>query len=182
VTKGLKRFYGHGDLHFLTFSCYQRLPFLGTAPARDLFVQTLGKVRERYQFRLVGYVVMPNHVHLLISEGPRATPSVVLKVLKQLVSRDLRGDGFQIKIHTQEPTRENGVWGTHGVGHSTPHRFWQPRFYDFNVWSEAKVREKLAYMHANPVTRKLVDHPKDWPWSSWSFYATGQGPLNLDLV
>jgi putative transposase len=88
MPKGWKRYFGRGDLHFLTFSCYQRLPLLGTVRARNLFLRALGKIRERYEFLLVGYVVMPNHVHLLISESPKATPSVVLKVLKQRVSRD----------------------------------------------------------------------------------------------
>src|SRR6267143_4805475 len=83
----LKRYYGRGDLHFLTFSCYRRLPLLRTARARNLFVHALGKIRERYGFLLVGYVVMPDHVHLLISEPPKVTPSVVMKALKQRVSR-----------------------------------------------------------------------------------------------
>ncbi len=83
MPKGLKRYYGRGDLHFLTFSCYQRLPLLGTVRARNLFVRALYKIRERYKFLLVGYVVMPNHVHLLLGEAGRATPSLILKVLKQ---------------------------------------------------------------------------------------------------
>ena len=62
-----------------------------------------------------------------------------------------------------------------------PEHFWQPRFYDFNVWSKEKVREKLEYMHANPVKRKLVQHPKDWPWSSFSFYAKREmGLIRID--
>jgi REP element-mobilizing transposase RayT len=56
-------------------------------------------------------------------------------------------------------------------------RFWQRRFYDFNVWSHAKKKEKLHYMHANPVRERLARHPKDWPWSSFSFYATGESEL-----
>ena len=60
--------------------------------------------------------------------------------------------------------------------------FWQRRFYDFNVWSAKKAKEKLEYMHANPVVRGLVKHPKDWPWSSWSNYAKGeQGLLRIDI-
>jgi putative transposase len=86
----LKRCYGRGDLHFLTFSCYRRLPLLRTVRARNVFVHAMGKIRERYKFLLAGYVVMPDHVHLLISEPPKVTPSVVLKALKQRVSRDLR--------------------------------------------------------------------------------------------
>jgi len=175
MPKGLKRYYGRGDLHFLTFSCYQRLPLFRTVRARNLFVQALGKIRERYEFLLVGYVVMPNHVHLLISESANATPSVILKVLKQRVSRDLRKRGRLVS------TRQMQLAFPKGEGNLP--RFWQPRFYDFNVWSKKKLREKLEYMHANPVTRKLVAHPKDWPWSSWSFYAKGAvGLVPIDPV
>ena len=53
-------------------------------------------------------------------------------------------------------------------------RFWQRRYYDFNVYSSQKLREKLDYIHTNPVKRRLVQHPKDWPWSSWAFYAKGE--------
>jgi putative transposase len=65
-------------------------------------------------------------------------------------------------------------------------RFWQRRFYDFNVWSREKKKEKLnvvtrdrkaVNMHANPVKRKLVRHPQDWPWSSYSFYTSGEAGL-----
>jgi len=49
----------------------------------------------------------------------------------------------------------------------------QARFYDFNVYSQGKKREKLNYMHANPVIRGLVKHPRDWRWSSWEFYQGG---------
>jgi putative transposase len=169
MPKRLKRYYGRGDLHFLTFSCYRRLPLLKTMRARNLLVQALGRIRERYKFLLVGYVVMPNHVHLLISECAKGTPSVVLKVLKQRVSRDL------LRSRRRAPAGQLRFAFAKGDG-SLP-RFWQPRFYDFNVWSKKKVREKLDYMHANPITRKLVDDPKDWPWSSWSYYAKGEAGL-----
>ena len=70
----LRRFYGQGHLHFLTFSCYRRCPLLGTVHARNLFVKTLGEVRARYGFLRVGYVAMPEHVHLRIGEPKRGTP------------------------------------------------------------------------------------------------------------
>ena len=76
---GLRRYYGKGHLHFITFSCYRRLPLLKTVRARDVFVKELGKVRDEMGFHLLGYVVMPEHVHLLISEPPKVAPSVVLK-------------------------------------------------------------------------------------------------------
>jgi REP-associated tyrosine transposase len=61
---GLRRYYGKGELHFITFSCYRRLPLLKSARARDVFVRELAKLRGELEFRLVGYVVMPEHVHL----------------------------------------------------------------------------------------------------------------------
>ncbi len=161
MLKNLRRYYGHGNLHFLTFTCYRRLPLLGTIQARNLFVHALEKIRERYSFLLVGYVVMPDHVHLLISEPPKGTPSVVLQALKQRVSRDRR------KNKRRAPTGQLPLPFLQ-CGDSLP-RFWQPRFYDFNVYTTKKKREKLEYMHANPVKRGLVQHPGAWLWSSFLF-------------
>ncbi|MHB8607269.1 MAG: REP-associated tyrosine transposase [Candidatus Acidiferrales bacterium] len=169
MPKGLKRCYGKGHLHFLTFSCYRRLPLLGTARARNTFVTALAKIRERYHFLLVGYVVMPEHVHLLISEGRKCTPSLVLRVLKQRVSRDLRKRGRRAAAGQMRLAFRDGDMGLP--------RFWQPRFYDFNVYSAKKIREKLEYMHANPVKRGLVANPGEWIWSSFLSYEKGEAGL-----
>jgi hypothetical protein len=62
-------------------------------------------------------------------------------------------------------------------------RFWQRRFYDFNVWSKGKTKEKLNYMHANSVARGLVKHPKEWMWSSGSFCELKRERLiRMDMV
>jgi REP-associated tyrosine transposase len=166
---GLKRIYGRGHLHFLTFSCYKRLPLLGTVRAQNLFVKVLGEIRERYGFLLVGYVVMPEHVHLLIGEPEEGTPSTVLQMLKQRVSRKMRKNKRRVSkaplrlLFSQE-------------GDELP-RFWQPRFYDFNVYSAKKKREKLEYMHGNPVKRGVVKNPGAWMWSSSLFYEKGEAGL-----
>jgi putative transposase len=174
MPKGLRRRYGLRHLHFITCSCYRRLPLFASTRAKNLFVKILGGVRDRYGFSLVGYVVMPEHIHLLISEPARGTPSTVIQVLKQRVSRRLRRK-------KRGPTGQLNLIFASG-GDPLP-RFWQRRFYDFNVWSRGKWKEKVNYMHANPVTRKLVKHPKDWPWSSWSFYEKGEeGLIRMDLV
>ena len=164
----LRRYYGRGDLHFVTFSCFQRRAFLGTRRARDRFVKILDQVRTRHKFQLLGYVVMPEHVHLLISEPEHASPSAVLQVLKQKVSRSLRARRRNSSGQLSLPFA-SGPMEAPG--------FWQRRFYDFNVWSGKKLKEKLDYIHANPVQRRLVAHPKDWPWSSWSHYAKREGGL-----
>jgi putative transposase len=168
----LKRQYGQGDLHFVTFSCYRRRPLLGTARARDRFLKILDEIRRRHGFCLVGYVVMPEHVHLLISEPAKKNPSKILQVLKQKVARALLIKRRR-EISTQLLLPFDG-------GQTEEAHFWQRRFYDFNVWSEKKLKEKLEYMHANPIQRKLVKHPKDWPWSSWTHYA-GRGDVRIRI-
>jgi putative transposase len=161
----LKRYYGDGDLHFVTFSCYRRRAYLGPPRARDELVKILNLVRCRFGFRLIGYVVMPEHVHLLLSESQPANPSKILQTLKQNMSRTMTLKSSSTEL----------------AARSAP--FWQRRFHDFNVWSAAKVREKLKYMHHNPVERGLVQSPKDWPWSSWSYYELGEpGLIAIDAV
>ncbi len=185
MPKGLERRYGQGHLHFITFSCYHRLPLLKSSCARNLFVEVLGEMRVRHQFSLVGYVVMPEHVHLLIGEPVIGTPSSVVQILKQLFTRGLRGRrsrgcALQVKLgvslsafHAQALAKENTEEAS----------FWQRRFYDFNVWSRQKKNEKLHYMHNNPVKRGLVAQPADWLWSSYRFYArAGQVLISLDVV
>ncbi len=75
VPRGLKRYQHARDLHFTTFSCYRRGPLLGTPQACRVFEQTLERVRRWYDFYVVGYVIMPEHVHLLVSEEKAGTQS-----------------------------------------------------------------------------------------------------------
>ena len=163
MPRGLNRFYGSGDLHFITCSCYQRQALLGTAPRRDLFSRVLEQVRRSYHFVLLGYVVMPEHFHLLISEPQRGNPSTVMQALKLAFTRQLLGE--QRRSHkAAEPWLES-------------RHFWQPRFYDFNVWTEYKRVEKLRYLHRNPVKRGLVLEPQEWRWSSFRSYFYGETGL-----
>jgi len=138
VTKGLHRYYGAQDLHFITGSCYRRQPQLGTAKRRDLFLRILEQTRRKYRFVVHGYVLMAKHFHLLITEPEVGDPSVVMKVVKQRFARRLN------QSHKRTSSAQTELWG------ATPDPLWQKRFYDFNVWSEPKRIEKLRYMHRNP--------------------------------
>ena len=152
---GLKRYQQVRCLHFITFSCYRREALLGKASARERFERELERVRTWYGFYVTGYVVMPEHVHLLVSEPERGKLSVAIQMLKQIVSRKLRRPGMR--------------------------RFWQVRYYDLPVWSEKKRVEKLRYIHRNPVERGLVARPEDWRWSSFRQWATGyEGTVEIE--
>jgi putative transposase len=163
----LERRYGRGHLHFITCSCHRRRSLLGTARKRDAFLRILNEVRERYQFWLVGYVAMPEHIHLLISEPQVGPPSTVMQFLKQRVAQSLRRKGR--RRTNQDQMR---LWSAAPV--ETPRSFWQRRFYNFNVWSRKKRIERLNYMHRNPAKRGLVAEPGLWAWSSYRFYQYGE--------
>ena len=95
---GRHRYCGAGDLHFITCSCYQRQALLGTGRRRDLFLSVLERMRRRYQFVVVGYVVMPEHLHLLMSAPQERPPSVVMQALKlgfarRVLAERKRSDG-----------------------------------------------------------------------------------------
>jgi putative transposase len=152
MASGLKRHQRTGHLHFLTFSCYRRQAYLGVPAARDLFEYALERTRRGYRFQVIGYVVMPEHVHLLVSEPEKKALALGIQSLKLSVVRRSK----------QNP-------------------FWQARYYDFNVFSEAKRIEKLEYMHANPIKRGLVDAAEDWRWSSYRSYRTREeGPVRIE--
>src|SRR5260370_13431817 len=123
MPRGLHRYYGAGHLHFITCSCYRRLPLLRSARNRDRLLSVLEQTRKRYRFVVVGYGVMPEHIHLLLSEPEVGTPSTVMQVLKQRTTRALlptteRCDTRQIKLLWETPARAP---------------FWQTRFSAFNV-------------------------------------------------
>jgi putative transposase len=165
VTTGLVRYYGNQDLHFITCSCYRRQAQLGSAKRRDLFLKILEEARRKYRFVVHGYVVMPEHFHLLITEPEVGDPSVVMKVVKQRFARRLN------QLRKRTASSQIALWDC------TPDPVWQKRFYDFNVWSERKRIEKLRYMHRNPVKRGLVEQPDQWRWSSFRSYYYGEPGL-----
>jgi putative transposase len=90
---------------------------------------------------------MPEHVHLLLSEPRRSKLEDTFRALKTQTSKRLKGERSQ---------------------------FWQRRYYDFNVLTQAKLVEKLRYIHRNPVERGLVQKPEDWPWSSFRHWLDGE--------
>ena len=145
MTEGLKRFQQTGDFHFVTFSCYQRRLYLGLPEPRNLFEESLERTRSKYKFGVIVYVVMPEHVHLLLTE-PVAAP-----LAKALMA---------LKISSSKRLKESP--------------FWQIRYYDFNVFTQRKQVEKLRYIHRNPVRRGLVDRPEGWEWSSFRHCLTGE--------
>jgi putative transposase len=155
---GLRRYQQSHETHFVTFSCYRRLPYLSRASVADLFITCFEQTRRRYGFRAYGYVVMPEHVHLLVSEPDVELLCTAIQALKIAVSRRASAAGWR-----------------------EPQPFWQKRYYDHNVRNAASFANKLRYIHRNPVRRGLCAEPIDWPWSSFRHYWTAEhGPVEIE--
>ena len=148
----LKRYQGAGHLHFVTFSCHGRRPYLETSEAKALFEDALERMRVRYDFLVVAYVVMPEHVHLLLSEPRKGNLAKAIQALK-----------LSVAVRRNERP------------------FWLPRYHDFNVFTEKKLIEKRRYTHRNPVNRGLVQKPGAWAWSSFRHWWNGEtGTIEIE--
>jgi len=145
---GLRRFQQTRQSHFVTFTCYHRRAAFDSPGTYDLFVQTLEDMRCRFAVCVYGFVVMPEHVHLLVSEPQHQLLADAIHYLKLSFAKRL----------SSKDTTQAGV-------------FWQKRYYDRNVRSEREFTEKLRYLHRNPVKRDLVNDPGEWKWSSFRHYA-----------
>ncbi len=119
-------------------------------------MQALERTRRLYRTLVYGFVVMPEHVHLLISEPERGTVATAIQSLKICSAKRSKFHISQLKGN---------------VGHPVP--FWQKRYYDRNVTGK-EFTEKLKYIHRNPVKRGLAICPEDWSWSSYRHYLTGE--------
>jgi putative transposase len=153
--------------HFITFTCYRRQSFLNTPTVRDAFLKVLERTRLRYDFLIYGFVLMPNHVHLLVSEPKQGTIATVIQSLKIATAR-------YEKTHICQKMADMGhtVQRMADMGHGVQARpFWQRRYYDRNVRNNEEFINDLKYIHRNPVKRGLVDKPGDWAWSSYRHYA-----------
>jgi REP-associated tyrosine transposase len=177
----LTRYYGFNHAHFVTTSTYRRVRLFDPEPFRDLWVCTLGKVRDALRFKLMGYVLMPEHFHLLLWSGSQLNPSEIIRSLKVRTAMEI------LKFLREHQTRPwcrqtlNGLRLPPTVHSPATHRVWQRRFFDLNLWSASKILEKLNYMHGNPVKRGLVRLPEDWRWSSYRYYDSGDpAALTMD--
>ena len=174
-----KRHFGPGQLQFLTSSTYRRARLFESdrmagaersSALRWTFVEVLGRLRTQMGFLLIGWVLMPDHFHLLIKPEPAESTSRIMQELKKRTAQSILSAlsenqhvpwcGKMLARLRLPPT----------VHADSQFRVWQRRYYPFGVYSEKKRLEKLNYMHHNPVKQGLVSSPDEWLWSSFRFY------------
>jgi REP-associated tyrosine transposase len=134
-------------------------------------LEAIARTRQKYPFTLWAWVIMPEHVHLLLQPADSVRVASILQSIKQPVAQRV----VRWAREQRHPMLKSMRASSHGA---VCHRLWQPGGgYDRNLRSVRDVHEKIAYIHANPVRRGLVAHPRDWPWSSWTAWHEGEDGL-----
>jgi putative transposase len=174
--KLLRRYHATGDLHELTFSCYRRLPLLTNNAWRTEFARAIDEAGETYDFHLVAFVFMPEHVHLLVY--PQAEPSVgkYLSSIKRPVSKLAKTDLVASRSRLLEKLVIRDRPG------SEVFRYWQEGAgFDRNLFTAKAITAAIEYIHQNPVKRGLVKEAHQWRWSSARYYLSDGKHVDADL-
>ncbi|MBD3219065.1 MAG: hypothetical protein GF310_12390 [candidate division Zixibacteria bacterium] len=170
----LRHYDNLGTARFVTFCCYHRYPFLELDEARQIFIKTLEFMNSEYGVKIYGYVLMPEHVHLILRPPDNVRLGIFIGKLKGKTSKEVLS--LWRKNYPEELKKHGYIdkeWNMK--------QFWQKRCYDHNCRIFEKVIEKINYCHKNPVNRGLVSDPGEWPWSSYNWYRGMQDvPLKMD--
>ncbi len=153
---GFVRHHHSGHFRFITCSCFRHKPLLGTPELRDLFHQILLQTTARYEAQLEPWVLMPNHIHLILTEPKQGTIATVLQVLKQR---------YAVAMKKMDPDLYRRI--EHETAHPPPMPVWETRYYDFNLIDPETYDEKVHYIHQNPVRAGLSATAADYQWSSY---------------
>jgi putative transposase len=166
------RVYSPGRLQFVTTSTYRRTPLFLSDRFRRCFVQRLEEVRLEWHFLLIGWVLMPEHFHVLIKPQHAETTRLIMKELKEeSAKRILR----TLRENLQYRWCRETLAGLRlpSTVHDEPHnRLWQRRFYPFQCLVRKKVAAETGLHEQQPRDARAGEFtgPGDWPWSSWRFY------------
>ena len=172
--KNLPKFDDNSYAHFITTKTYHHYPYFRDEELCQIMVEELKFYSRKYGFDLIGYVIMPDHLHLLVwwdkEEKPRLSISAIMRGIKGATAKRIidliQGKGLERMLQS---TRRSADSKSHRQ--SLKYRLWQPGCYDFDIYSETKLLEKLDYMHNNPITAGLVSSSECYKWSSWRLYS-----------
>jgi len=172
----LRHYDNLGTSRFITFGCYHHNQLLNDNNIKRIFVEQLDSIRTKYNIKIYGYVLMPEHVHLVLHPPNDIKLGQIIGYLKGLSAKAAltyyRNNNTKIidKLQTWQGTKQRTA-------------FWQKRCYDHNCRTSQTTLEKVEYCHKNPVVRGLVKSREEWIWSSYNWYMGAEDvPLVMDEI
>lgn len=160
-----------GRARFVTFCTHRRIPILTSNEFRRILVRAMNAARKEHGFKLLAYVIMPEHVHLVLVPRIGSRLGQIIGEIKSRSSREIH----DCLANTNSPLLRQFAVVRNGV---EKFACWQRRCYDHNCRTDASLREKVEYCHNNPVIRGLTPTAEDWRWSSCAWY---QGERDVEL-
>lgn len=171
----LRHFDNDGEGRFQTFNVHNQLPLLTDNGIRQIIINEIDNARNKFGFRLIAYVLMPEHVHIVLIPKANSKVGFIIGEIKRFSSKRIH----EYLIKQKSKLLEKLIVKRNDIAQFV---FWQRRCYDHNIRSEKAMWEKVNYCHNNPVKRGMVKSPADWKWSSYNYYYHDSDfPLKIDL-
>ncbi|PIY96293.1 MAG: hypothetical protein COY66_04625 [Candidatus Kerfeldbacteria bacterium CG_4_10_14_0_8_um_filter_42_10] len=173
----MKKYNIPGQIHFVTIKTYKNRTFFKDSNCCNILLNEISFYNNKLNFRFFGYVIMPNHAHLLIEPNDAINISKIIQCIKTVSAKKVKRYFFF--------DHSTGSWDdvVPATRREKTFHLWQPNFFDFNVYTESKFIEKLNYIHNNPVGAGLVDDIEDWVYSSWhNYHCRHSVPIKVEFM
>ena len=174
----LKRIYLPGEVYFITTKTFKNQKIFDNSLICELLIKVLVDCRLKYKFKLYGYVIIPDHVHLLIMPAEKMNISEAIHRIKgnfayqYLITRNHKGSATRWGENVDSNRVADPLW----VG-GLINPIWQKSFYDHIIRNDLDFEEKLNYIHGNPVKHNITDSLDNYPWSSYQNYYLNKNDL-----
>ena len=165
------------NFHYVTAVAYKRLPIFKSQKSCEILIEVIEEIRQIHPFKLIGYVIMPNHVHLILNPLEEKIGVLMRKIKDKsahLIVEWLKENNFTESLNKLLLTAKN---------ERQTYAVWQRDFSAIDLWSPKFLRQKLKYIHLNPIRANLCDHPAKWKFSSYYAYLPhekGAVPIEVD--
>ena len=174
MPKNLPKFNQESYIHYITTKTFKNYPFFKNEKCCLILLEELDFYRNKLGFKILGYVVMPDHFHCLIfwdvEKYKELTIGKIMQGVKGITSYRVAREIYSHRV------------GAAILPHLPRRSFWQKGFYDFNIYTFKKFKEKLNYIHNNPVRVNLCKNPQDYYWSSCNSLENNRGILKIDKI
>ena len=165
-------------VHYVTAVTYARVPIFREDQSCSLFIEALSETCIKDPFKLIGYVLMPDHFHLLINPIDLNISTVIGKLKGRSASKILKHLRTRVESHVLSRLKL-----IRPLASGQTHAVWLQDFSSIDIWNHKFIRQKLHYVHMNPVRAGLCDHPAKRRWSSYHAYLPherGTLPVEID--
>jgi len=177
----LLKFDDNSYVHFVTTGTFRNLPFFRNEECCRALLEELNYYSDKLDFTLAGYVIMPDHIHLLLwwdkTEKSDLSISRIIQAIKGTTARRIINLETSGSVeHLLRVASDSAPKNYKPHKQNIKYHLWKRGFYDLNIYTDEKLAEKLNYVHSNPVRAGLVSSPGDYKWSSYKHYSDNPVP------